>query len=140
MELLLDLAKAAYRDATETGEERLVNFELMTEDGDQQGYSELLPLSPIPSPRQEPLGAERALAALETTCYEVRTLSDAFHGMVEMNFDYPAHAATTNLIDSKATSALAQTHAVFEALGQKRYWTQLGPMIFSKATLFGRQQ
>ena len=140
LDLLLDLAKAAYRDASETGEERLLNFDLMTESGDQQRYSKLLPLSPIPSPRQEPLGAERALAGLEITCYEVRTLSEALIGTVEMDFDYPAHVATKNLIDSKATSAVAQTHAVFEALGQNNYWTQVGSMIFSRASLFGRQQ
>lgn len=140
LELLLDLAKAAYRESTETGQERLLNFDLLTEKGTGQSYSELLPLSPIPSPRQEPLGAERALASLEVTCYEVSTLSEAVTTTVDMHLDYPAHDATTHLIDAKIALALAQTHAVFEALGQGNYWVQMGSLIHSKGSLFGWQR
>ena len=137
-ELLFTLAKATYREAVHAAEGQAATHLLLAEDPIESELEEI-PLSPIPSPRQEPLGAERALAALEVVAFESRTLSDALNGALQAGMDYPPQEATRQLLVKKAEVALAQTHAVFESLGEAYHWSQVGSLVASRDSL-GRWQ
>ncbi len=127
-DLLFTLAKAAYREAANTHQGKPVTHLLPPEE-DSQGEPEEMPLSPIPSPRQEPLGAERALAALEVTHWETRALFEALNGMSRDGVAVLPLGAARHRLQAQMGRALTQTHAVFQSLGDTDHWLHVASLV-----------
>jgi hypothetical protein len=127
-DLLFTLAKAAYREAANAHQGKPATRLLLREEG-LRGEPEEMPLSPIPSPRQEPLGAERALAALEVTHWETRALFDALDGMSREGVRFPPLGAAHHRLQAQMDKALTQTHAVFQSLDDTYHWPHVASLV-----------
>ncbi len=133
-DLLFTLAKAAYREAANAHQGKPVTRLLPPEEG-AQGEPEEMSHSPIPSPRQEPLGAERALAALEVTHWETKVLFDALNGMPREGVQFSPLEAARHRLQAQMDKALTQTHAIFESLDDSYHWSLIAPLFSPQEAL-----
>ncbi len=127
-ELLLSLAKAAYREAAGRAQGKEVAH-LLWDSASNGGEPEAMLVSPIPSPRQEPLGAERLLGALEVTATEARVLTDTLAGMAKSGVDLPFAEEARQHLQAHVGKALAQAHAVFHSLGDAYHWSLIASLF-----------
>ena len=126
-DLLFILAKAAYREAVHQAEGEQPTY-LFPEEAYTEDESEGIPRSPIPSPRQEPLGAERSLAALEVATFEAGTFLDALAELPQEALDFPAREEARHFLASKVGAALAHAQATFDSLGDSYHWLLVGSL------------
>ncbi|MSQ41164.1 MAG: hypothetical protein EXR55_05855 [Dehalococcoidia bacterium] len=133
-DLLFTLAKAAYREAANAHQGKPSTRLLLPEEG-AQGEPEEMSLSPIPSPRQEPLGVERALAALEVTHWETKVLFDALNGMLREGVDFYALEAARHRLRAQMDKALIQAHEVFQSLDDSSHWSLIAPLFSPQEAL-----
>jgi hypothetical protein len=122
---LLTLAQSAYRQAIQYADGEQPLLDLIKDNAQDDDNIDSMPVSPIISSRQEPLGAERYLALLQSlhiaTKIFFRTMTNSLHE----NHIKLDEISARQIVTDNVMLAFDYLRETFLSLGQSAYWMEL---------------